>query len=82
MSSLHCYDRQIRRLYEAIDNHWNVFTDESEVRILREYTHISRKFTVIYSCEYKDHLYVSVNCSHEVTEIIIYEENKEALPIL
>lgn len=50
--SLRRYDRQIRNLYEAMDNHWNVFTCESEIRVLKDYTSRSRKFTIFHSCEY------------------------------
>ncbi|XP_036140178.1 uncharacterized protein LOC118644783 [Monomorium pharaonis] len=44
-----CYNGQILRLFETMDNHWNVFTSKSELRILKDYTNISRKFTIFYS---------------------------------
>lgn len=37
-----CYG-QARYLYEAMENHWNIFTSEFEMRILREYSILSRK---------------------------------------
>ncbi|KAF3054548.1 Odorant receptor 221 [Nylanderia fulva] len=36
-------------LYEAMNDHWNIFTNDLEVRILKEYSTISRKFTIFYS---------------------------------
>ena len=44
-----CYNGQILCLFEIMDNHWNVFTSKSELRILKDYTNISRKFTIFYS---------------------------------
>ncbi|XP_014488824.1 PREDICTED: LOW QUALITY PROTEIN: uncharacterized protein LOC106751997 [Dinoponera quadriceps] len=44
-----CNSDKIRHLYEAIENHWNIFTSESEVRILKDYTVASQKFTIFYS---------------------------------
>ncbi|XP_011697488.1 PREDICTED: uncharacterized protein LOC105455686 [Wasmannia auropunctata] len=40
---------KFRRLYEVMEDHWNVFTNNLEVRILKSYSHISHKFTVSYS---------------------------------
>ncbi|XP_011159794.3 odorant receptor 63a [Solenopsis invicta] len=40
---------KFRRLYEAMNDHWDIFTNEIEVRILKHYSNISRKFTIVYS---------------------------------
>ncbi|XP_011871684.1 PREDICTED: uncharacterized protein LOC105564132 [Vollenhovia emeryi] len=42
------YDR-FRRLYIAIDEHWDIFTNDVEVSILKDYSLLSRKFTKYYS---------------------------------
>jgi len=42
---------QIRYLYKAMENHWNIFTSEFEMRILKNYSILSRKFTLIYASE-------------------------------
>ncbi|XP_072751608.1 odorant receptor 13a-like isoform X4 [Anoplolepis gracilipes] len=44
-----CSYDQFRCLYEAMNDHWNTFTNDLEVRILKEYSSISRKFTIFYS---------------------------------
>ncbi|XP_036149948.1 uncharacterized protein LOC105837214 [Monomorium pharaonis] len=36
-------------MYEAIDEHWNIFTDDIEIRIMKEYSMLSRKFVKYYS---------------------------------
>ncbi|XP_025267994.1 odorant receptor 63a-like isoform X3 [Camponotus floridanus] len=36
-------------LYEAMNDHWNIFTNDLEVRILKDYSIISQKFTIFYS---------------------------------
>ncbi|XP_011871689.1 PREDICTED: uncharacterized protein LOC105564135 isoform X2 [Vollenhovia emeryi] len=43
-----CCD-QLRWLYQAIDEHWNIFTDDVEVRIMKDYSMVSRKFVKYYS---------------------------------
>ncbi|XP_077261919.1 odorant receptor 63a-like [Temnothorax americanus] len=40
---------KFRRLYEAMNDHWDIFTNELEVRVLKNYSVISRKFTIFYS---------------------------------
>ncbi|XP_011159797.2 odorant receptor 9a [Solenopsis invicta] len=40
---------KFRRLYEIMEDHWNIFTNEMDVRILKNYSHISHKFTILYS---------------------------------
>ncbi|KAG5330349.1 OR22C protein, partial [Acromyrmex charruanus] len=40
---------KFRRLYEIMENHWNIFTNDLEVQILKSYSHVSQKFTVSYS---------------------------------
>lgn len=47
----YCYE-QFRCLYEAMNDHWNIFTNDLEVRILKNYSNISQKFTIFYSSEY------------------------------
>ncbi|XP_029670662.1 odorant receptor 67a-like [Formica exsecta] len=42
------YDK-FRQLYEAIDEHWNIFTSDVEVQVLKDYSMLSRKFTKYYS---------------------------------
>jgi len=41
-----------------MENHWNIFTSEFEMRILKDYSILSRKFTIIYSSEYLQKIYV------------------------
>ncbi|XP_036140469.1 uncharacterized protein LOC118644863 [Monomorium pharaonis] len=38
-----------QRLYEAMENHWNIFTNESEVRILKNNSSKSRKYIKMYA---------------------------------
>ncbi|KAL0117358.1 hypothetical protein PUN28_010301 [Cardiocondyla obscurior] len=40
---------KIQRLYESMENHWNIFTDDIEVRILKKYSHVAYQFTVSYA---------------------------------
>ncbi|XP_024884868.1 odorant receptor 63a-like isoform X1 [Temnothorax curvispinosus] len=40
---------QIRQLCEAMEKHWSTFTSEFETRVLKDYSLISRKFTILYS---------------------------------
>ncbi|XP_070155027.1 uncharacterized protein [Polyergus mexicanus] len=40
---------KFRQLYEAIDEHWNIFTSDTEVQVLKDYSMLSRKFTKYYS---------------------------------
>ncbi|XP_011875355.1 PREDICTED: uncharacterized protein LOC105566172 isoform X2 [Vollenhovia emeryi] len=42
-------NEKTRQLCEAMENHWNIFTSEFEMRVLKEYSLISRKFTIFYS---------------------------------
>lgn len=35
-----------------MNDHWNIFTNDLEVRILKDYSIISQKFTIFYSSEY------------------------------
>ncbi|XP_067205432.1 uncharacterized protein [Linepithema humile] len=43
------YRDKFRRLYEIMEYHWNVFTNDTEVRIMKHYSNISYKFTLFYS---------------------------------
>ncbi|XP_070165311.1 odorant receptor Or2-like isoform X1 [Polyergus mexicanus] len=43
------YRSKFQRLYETMENHWNIFTNEFEVRIMKTYSGTSQKFTVSYS---------------------------------
>ncbi|CAL1673765.1 unnamed protein product [Lasius platythorax] len=40
---------KLRRLYETIDEHWEIFTSDLEVQVLKDYSMLSRKFTKYYS---------------------------------
>ncbi|XP_039308005.1 odorant receptor 63a isoform X2 [Solenopsis invicta] len=40
---------KVRHLYEIMENHWNIFTKESEMRILKNYSGLSRKLIIIYT---------------------------------
>nr|XP_012226905.1 PREDICTED: uncharacterized protein LOC105674862 [Linepithema humile] len=40
---------KFRVLYEAINDHWNIFTNKLEVQTLKDYSAISRNFTIFYS---------------------------------
>ncbi|KAL6262947.1 hypothetical protein P5V15_005735 [Pogonomyrmex californicus] len=42
------YDK-LRHLYKTIDEHWNIFTNDIEIQILKDYSSLSRKFTKYYS---------------------------------
>ncbi|XP_072760095.1 uncharacterized protein [Anoplolepis gracilipes] len=41
------YDK-LQQLYETMDEHWNIFTNEIEVQILKDYSVLSRNFTKYY----------------------------------
>ncbi|XP_070165316.1 odorant receptor Or2-like [Polyergus mexicanus] len=43
------YRSKFQRLYETMENHWNIFTNEFEVQIMKTYSGISQRFTVSYS---------------------------------
>ncbi|KAL6445882.1 hypothetical protein ACFW04_000934 [Cataglyphis niger] len=43
------YDDKFRQLYETIDEHWNIFTSDTEVQVLKHYSMMSRQFTKYYS---------------------------------
>jgi len=43
---------QLRRLYQTIDEHWNIFKNDMEIRTLKDYSMLSQKFTKYYSSEY------------------------------
>ncbi|XP_026825964.1 odorant receptor 63a isoform X3 [Ooceraea biroi] len=40
---------KFRRLYMIMENHWNIFTNDLEARILKNYSNIAHKFTILYS---------------------------------
>ncbi|XP_070165314.1 odorant receptor 63a-like [Polyergus mexicanus] len=40
---------KFRCLYETMNDHWNIFTNDLEVRILKNYSNVSQKFTIFYS---------------------------------
>lgn len=46
-----CYN-QMHWMYKAIDKHWNIFTDDIEIRVMKEYSMLSRKFVKYYLSEY------------------------------
>ncbi|XP_011871681.1 PREDICTED: uncharacterized protein LOC105564129 isoform X7 [Vollenhovia emeryi] len=39
---------KFRQLYKIIDEHWNIFTNDKEIQILKEYSTLSRIFTKYY----------------------------------
>ncbi|KAH0952954.1 Or9e8 [Eciton burchellii] len=39
---------KLRKLYQSIDEHWDIFTNEIDVRVLKHYSLLSRKFTLYY----------------------------------
>ncbi|KYN03370.1 Odorant receptor 22b [Cyphomyrmex costatus] len=43
---------KIRWIYEMIDKHWNIFTNDIEIRIMKEYSILSRRFIKYYSILY------------------------------
>ncbi|KAL0114187.1 hypothetical protein PUN28_011483 [Cardiocondyla obscurior] len=48
-----CLNRgKMRWIYEAIDRHWSIFTDDIEVRIMEEYSILSRKLVTYYTSKY------------------------------
>lgn len=48
----YCVCNQMIQLYQAIDDHWNIFTNDIEVQVLKDYSMLSRKFTKYYSRGY------------------------------
>ncbi|XP_025263969.1 odorant receptor 63a-like isoform X1 [Camponotus floridanus] len=40
---------KLRRLYEIIDEHWDIFTSDIEIQVLKDYSTLARKFTKYYS---------------------------------
>ncbi|XP_071567992.1 uncharacterized protein [Temnothorax nylanderi] len=40
---------KFRQLYKGIDKHWDIFTNDVEIQILKDYSTLSRKFTKYYS---------------------------------
>ncbi|XP_018394753.1 PREDICTED: uncharacterized protein LOC108773442 [Cyphomyrmex costatus] len=40
---------KLRQLYKAIDQHWDIFTNDLEVQVMKNYSMLSRKFTRYYS---------------------------------
>ncbi|XP_071625453.1 odorant receptor Or2-like isoform X1 [Temnothorax longispinosus] len=40
---------KLQRLYTAIDEHWDIFTNDTEVCVLKNYSSLSRKFTKYYA---------------------------------
>ncbi|KYN27976.1 hypothetical protein ALC57_02612 [Trachymyrmex cornetzi] len=53
------YDK-IKWIYEMIDEHWNIFTDDIEIRIMKEYSILSRRFVKCYSILYFSSLSVLI----------------------
>lgn len=43
------YCRQLKKLYQTIDEHWNIFNSDTDIRVLTSYSTLSRKFTKYYS---------------------------------
>ncbi|KAL0117364.1 hypothetical protein PUN28_010303 [Cardiocondyla obscurior] len=40
---------KIQQLYETMETHWNIFTSDFEVQILKRYSHVAHQFTIFYS---------------------------------
>ncbi|XP_026826858.1 odorant receptor 67a isoform X4 [Ooceraea biroi] len=40
---------KLQKLYQAMDEHWDIFTNKIDVRVLKEYSTFSRKFTIYFS---------------------------------
>lgn len=49
-----------------MNDHWNIFTNDLEVRILKDYSIISQKFTIFYSSEYSPYY---LNLSMKLTMV-------------
>ncbi|XP_036149944.1 odorant receptor 10a [Monomorium pharaonis] len=49
LNRFHICCNQLRRLYKAIDEHWDIFTNDVEVQVMKDYSMVSRKFTKYYS---------------------------------
>lgn len=52
LNRFHVCCNQLRRLYQAIDEHWNIFTDDMEMQVMKDYSMLSQKFTKYYSSKY------------------------------
>lgn len=52
LNRFHICCNQLRQLYKTIDEHWDIFTNDMEIQILKDYSMLSRKFTKYYSCKY------------------------------
>jgi len=46
------YYKQLQQLCIAIDKHWDIFTNDVEVRIMKNYAMVSRRFTIVFSSKY------------------------------
>ncbi|XP_026826856.1 odorant receptor 63a isoform X3 [Ooceraea biroi] len=40
---------KLQKLYLTMDEHWDIFTNETDVRVLKDYSTLSRKFTIYFS---------------------------------
>ncbi|XP_039315032.1 uncharacterized protein LOC105206979 isoform X5 [Solenopsis invicta] len=49
LNRLHTCYNQFRYLYKAIDEHWDIFTNDVEIQILNDYAKLSRKVTKYYA---------------------------------
>ena len=43
------YYKQLQQLYIAIDKHWDIFTSDVDVQIMKHYAMLSRRFTTVFS---------------------------------
>lgn len=55
LNRLHTCYNQFRYLYKAIDEHWDIFTNDVEIQILNDYAKLSRKVTKYYASKYNDY---------------------------
>jgi len=46
------YYKQLQQLCIAIDKHWDIFTSDVEVQIMKHYAMLSRRFTTVFSSKY------------------------------
>jgi len=77
LNRFHVCCNQLRRLYKAIDQHWDIFTNDMEIQIMKDYSMLSRKFTKYYSSKYitmiiLNIIYVRTHThTHKITKIFI-----------
>ncbi|XP_020286230.1 odorant receptor 67a-like [Pseudomyrmex gracilis] len=43
------FRNKFQHLYKTIENHWNVFSSDTEVRVLKHYSALGKQFTIYYT---------------------------------